>query len=212
MPYDPEYRAVWPDGSIHYVCARGGITRDHTGRPLRLDGVLWDISERRQADEALHKSEERFRSLIEKSSDTIMMLDAGGRFRFWSQGAVAALGWTPEEQLGRSGLDLIHDEDRERIGRILARLLSSPGEVSHDSLRYRHKDGTWRQIEATARNLLHDPAVQGVVLNGRDVTEQLHLEEQFRQSQKLESVGRLAGGIAHDFNNISTVIQSCTEL
>jgi nitrogen-specific signal transduction histidine kinase/CheY-like chemotaxis protein len=63
-----------------------------------------------------------------------------------------------------------------------------------------------------ARNLLHDPDVRGIVVNRRDVTEQQRLEDQFRQGQKLESVGRLAGGIAHDFNNLLTVILSCAEV
>jgi PAS domain S-box-containing protein len=57
VPYDPEYRAVWPDGSIHHLCARGGVTRDPAGRPLRLDGIIWDISDRMQAEEDLHQLE-----------------------------------------------------------------------------------------------------------------------------------------------------------
>jgi len=170
-----------------------------------------DITERKRAEEALRRSEERFRALIEKSTDMILVIDAEGRYRFWSQGAVEVLGYTSEEMLGRPALLDMHPEDQEHMGETLQRLVSSPGSSFSDELRYRHKSGAWRRLQATARNLLDDPAVQGVVVNARDVTEQRSLEEQFWQAQKLESIGRLAGGVAHDFNNLLTVVLSGVE-
>jgi signal transduction histidine kinase/CheY-like chemotaxis protein len=79
---------------------------------------------------------------------------------------------------------------------------AEPGATRRIELHARRSDGTWRLFEAVARNLLDVPAVHGIVVNSRDITDSRRLEEQFFQAQKLESVGRLAGGVAHDFNNL----------
>jgi two-component system, cell cycle sensor histidine kinase and response regulator CckA len=210
-PHTGIYDQPCKDGSIKHVEITTTYLRDAAGRPVEAVGVSRDATARVNAERALVRSEARFRALIERSTDMILVLDAEGRATFWSQGAVEALGWAPEEAAGQPLLDRAHPEDRDRAELVLRRLLARPGESARVTLRHAHRDGGWRELEVTARNLLHDPAVRGVVMNARDATAQRLLEQQFWQAQKLEGIGRLAGGVAHDFNNLLTVILSGVE-
>jgi PAS domain S-box-containing protein len=171
-----------------------------------------DLTPLHRADDALRESEARFRTLIERSTDIIVLLDGEGRVTFWSSSATEALGWRPEEVQGKKLLDLAHRDDVEQAAGTVRRLLAEGGATANLALRIQHKAGGWRSIDGPGRNLLADPAVRALVLNTRDVTSQLRLEEQYRQAQKLESIGRLAGGVAHDFNNLLTVILSSSEV
>ena len=175
----------------------------HAGEELVLL-TLEDITD-------VERSEGRFHALIEKVTDIILVFDREAAIRFWSPGASETLGWTANEVLGRQGSELVHPGDATRVLRAWRRMQAAPGSTTRVALRLLHRDGSWRQVESVARNLLDDPAVRGVVVNARDVTEWRCMEEQVQQAQKLDSIGRLAGGVAHDFNNLLTVILSCAE-
>jgi PAS domain S-box-containing protein len=210
-PHTAVYDQPCRDGSVRHVEVTTTYIRDEDFVPVEVVGVSRDATARVAAEEALRRSEQRFRTLIEKSTDVIVLLDREGRVSFCSPSAAETLGWPPEETLGKDLRDLAHPDDRGRAAEFLGGLLARPGETARITLRFQHRDGSWRALDSLCRNLLGDPAVGAIVVNTRDVTEQLRLEEQFHQAQKLESVGRLAGGVAHDFNNLLTVILSCSE-
>ena len=142
-----------------------------------------DITENKRAQEALRHSEEHFRSLIEKALDVIVIIDVNGKIRYESPSIERVLGFKPEELIGQDGLAWPHPDDMPAVMEVFQRILDTPNASGSIELRVRHKDGSWRDAEAIGRNLLHDPAVQGIVVNFRDVTERKKAEEAVRRSE-----------------------------
>jgi PAS domain S-box-containing protein len=156
--------------------------------------------------EALSAAEARYRRLVESIQEVILILDANGTSRYISPAFEQITGYTVAERTGRSAFDLIHPHDVAAVQASYHNLLAGPEARVRLETRVQHKNGSWRKIDMLGQNLLHDPHVRGLLITYQDVTEQRRLEDQLREAQKLEAVGRLAGGVAHDFNNLLNVI------
>ncbi|MBW3630841.1 MAG: PAS domain S-box protein [Gemmatimonadetes bacterium] len=215
---DEQMKLYARDGTPVEVSVSTSHVGDEEGATVGTVLIARDMRERKAVENALRESEERFRALIQNISDVIVVLDADLNVSFVSASARRVLGYTAQEHIGTSALTLIHPEDVAAAQRDLA-ALAEPGTPGKGETRVRHFDGSWRTVEATATNLLHDPAVNGIIIVYQDVTERKAAEaalraseEQLRQSQRMEAVGRLAGGVAHDFNNLLTVINGETLL
>jgi PAS domain S-box-containing protein len=142
-------------------------------------------------NEALYSSlearENRFRALIENSSDAVALLNAEGRFLYTSASAQRVLGYAPEELVGQNAFELIHPDDREVMLAGFMEAVQKPREAATTQLRVRHKDGSWRWIEGTAQNLLSEPSVQALVVNYRDITARKQTEETLIERERLLS-------------------------
>ncbi len=181
------------------------------GRPAVL-GIFRDIRERREAAAVLHRSEERFRHLIQNLSDIITIVAVDSTMLYQSPSVERVVGYQPSALIGKSFLAFVHPQDQAQVRSAFEKVTLKTGTAAPPEFRFRHRDGSWVWLEAVANNLLNDVAVGGIVVISRDVSGRRMLEEQVRQSQKMEAVGRLAGGIAHDFNNLLMVIRGYAEI
>ncbi len=174
--WSAEYRYRRGDDSYAHVFDRGFISCDGSGNPVRMVGSMFDVTDRKIAEQTLRDSERRFRSLIENASDAIAIINAEGEFTYTSESYVNVLGFEPSELVGRRVFDFVHEDDLSDATRSFAHIVTVAGGTVHVTLRCRHKDGSWRVLDARARNLLHDPAIGGIVSASRDVTQQHALE------------------------------------
>ncbi|MHB8060144.1 MAG: two-component system sensor histidine kinase NtrB [Gaiellaceae bacterium] len=173
--------------------------------PMAVKGAL-ERQRGKKAEVDLVEAEDRFRALIENATDMVAVIAEDATYTFASPSVQLTLGWPADELVGRPFGEFVAAEDIERLQDDLHALVKTPGEVRNFFCRVRHRDGSWRQIEGTARSLLDIPSVRGIIINARDATERKQLEEQLRITERMEAVGRLAGGVAHDLNNLLTVI------
>jgi PAS domain S-box-containing protein len=180
-------RAVPLEVTVSYVDYRGGTA---------TQGILRDITARKEAEEALRRSEQYFRSLIENALDIISLTDERGMILFSSPSIERVLGYTPDELLGRSGYALIHPDDLPLVKERFERGVQRPGATASVEFRCRHKDHSWRILEASSKNLLHDPAVAGMVINSRDVTERRQADEALqRRTNELEALAKVSADL-----------------
>lgn len=212
------YRLLTKKGEYRYFALRGVPVYDNDGNLRRWVGALNDITERKQNEEELKRSEQRFRSLVSATAQIVWTADPKG---------VLLSAHTPygesidgaSNNIGEEWYSRIHPDDKERVLATFSNAIQSKTNYrceykmsfSNDDYHYIiargmpvfEKDGSVREWIGTLTDITESKLAEA---------ELLKKEEQLRQAQKLESIGRLAGGIAHDFNNMLTVINGYSDL
>jgi PAS domain S-box-containing protein len=189
---DIEYRVNEAEGFDRWVWVQADPIRDDSGEVIRLAGWGRDITERK------HQAE-RFREFIEHSGDIVSVLDPDGTYQYQSTSSERILGYDPEELIGENVFEYVHPEDRERVVRSFDRAVSDSEITPTVEYRFQHADGSWRWFESIGNNQFDNPAIEGFVVNSRDITERKEYE---RKLSRLHDV-------ADEFSDCESVEQVC---
>jgi PAS domain S-box-containing protein len=172
------------DGTTVFLRENAKVVRDERGTILYYEGTVEDITQRRKAEEELEKSEQKFRALMRDSSDVVYIVNRKGVVEYVSPNVQQVLGYFEDLSEPVSILDFVHPEDQKKAGEALSELLQHPGQTMIYEFRVRHRSGPYLWVEVWGKSLLHDPAVSGIVLNVRDITERRKAEEELRESEE----------------------------
>jgi PAS domain S-box-containing protein len=206
-----EFEVTRKDGTKRFVEESVSLKRDAEGRPIGFMGIRRDCTDRKQAEEALRESEERYRDLVENAHDIIYTHDLQGRYTSMNKAGGVITGYTREEALALDFTNTVAPEYVGKAQEMLRKKLAGEKDTAYE-MEIIAKDGHRITVEANTKLVFQNGVAVGVQGIARDVTDRKHLEEQLRQSQKMEAIGQLAGGVAHDFNNLLTAINGYSGL
>jgi PAS domain S-box-containing protein len=178
-----EHRIIRPDGQVVYVRQCIEIVY-RENMPVLLTGVVQDITGSKVADQLLIANERRYRSLVHNGFDIINILDAEGNYIYISDSTYRILGLDPKELLGTNVFDYVHPDDVIRVAKAFARLYTEAFVEDLEPYRFRNMKGEWRWLESKGANMLHDSAINGLVINSRDITDRKVMQERFERQVK----------------------------
>jgi hypothetical protein len=211
VPVMNKFRLRHKDGTWRHIESVGVNRLDDPS----IRGVIInyrDITETMRAAEALREGEARYRRLTEQATDIIYNCDLHGRFTYVNPTATRLMQYTEQEMLGRHFLTLIRSDYQQRAGDFYERQRRDTIRSTYFEFPALAKDGSDVWLGQSVQIVDENGRPVGFQAIARDITARLALEEQLRQAQKMEAIGRLAGGVAHDFNNVLTAILGSADL
>src|SRR2546422_8091749 len=208
-----EITLIRKDGTSIVCLNTAAAVRDNSGRVVRYQGALMDITERREMERRLHQQQEFARRLVDNFPDLILVLDAASHYTFVSPRCKEVLGYDVEDTQQMEFGGRTHPEDLPAVLSLYKDIIAGKQIFASLEIRVRHKQGEWRRIRFKFSPLSDEKGnIEGVVLSGRDVTDLKRLEEQLIQAEKLAAMGQMLAGVAHELNNPLTAILGVTEL
>ncbi|MCD4675019.1 MAG: PAS domain S-box protein, partial [Desulfobacula sp.] len=207
------YRIITKNGKIKWLDDRTYIQKDNKGSITHYEGIVIDVTDRKQTKKDLKESLERYRDILESIDDGYYEVDIAGNFTFFNDSMPRILGYSRDELMGMNNREYMDKKNAEKINQTFNKVYRTGISTKALDWKLLRKDGSLCFVE-TIVSLILDSNDKKIGFRGiaRDITDRKQLEDQLRQALKMESIGTLAGGIAHDFNNILYMIIGNTEL
>jgi PAS domain S-box-containing protein len=202
----------WLEFNMSLVC-----TRD--GDPVGVRGVARDITRRKQIEEQLRRSEERYRALVDNANDIVYTIDMEGRYTSLNRAGERISGYTRDEIIGMSWKEIIAPEYVSLVSEMLLRKLAGQRSVTFYEVEMIARNGRRIPLEVNSQIIYEDGQPAGVQGIARDITERKRAESLLRarfereaESEKMRSLGQLSAGVAHNFNNALAAVLGRTQL
>ena len=191
------------DGAEVWVRFASQIVHDSTGEPAYVVATMNDITEQRNAEEALHRSEHWFRTLVQNQSDLVTVVGFDGVLSYVSPNCETVLGFTPTEMIGTTGEANIHPDDLEHLMTSIGEQIGGDAEAQPVEYRQRHADGSWAWLEATARMMPPEYGSDSVLVTARDVGERRRAEREQREVEARFREAFASSPVGIGFANLS---------
>jgi PAS domain S-box-containing protein len=207
-----DYSIVTKSGETRILQGSAALLKDQSGGPVGFRGLAWDVTEVRQAEDALRESQERYRIVLDSNPDPMVIYDRDLQVVYFNPVFSEVFGWSLEECSGRP-MEGFVPADAWAETEAMIRMVAEGERFTGLETRRTAKDGTVIPVSVSGASYRDKQGrIQGIVVNLRDVRQRKNLELQLQQAQKMEAVGTLASGIAHDFNNLLQVISGYVQL
>ncbi|MDB5284739.1 MAG: sensory box histidine kinase [Bacteroidota bacterium] len=174
-----QFRIIHKNKSVRWVEVKIIPTLNELRILLRIDGIVKDITARKEAEEKLQHSEQRFRALIEKGGDGILII-IDKKIAYVSPSIKTVMGYEPAEMIGRSPYPYIDPKDEKGVLDLISTIRETPGKSVLFQTRWKHKDGTWRWLDCSVTNQMTVEGVNGMVSTFRDITDRKHAEDELQ--------------------------------
>ena len=206
-----EVRLKRKDGKPAVFLDSSRAVWDASGKMIRYQGTLVDITDKRKMERQLAGEEEFRRRLLESFPDLILVVDLEERYTFTSSRVRDLLGYEPQEMQGKKISDL--EDHSPELASLYHAVVSGEQVFGYAEYAAKHRDGTWRTMRASGSQLVDSESrITGVIISVRDITIERKLEQQVVQSERLAAMGAMIGGVAHELNNPLTSILGVSEL
>lgn len=202
--YDTEYRVVWPNQAVKWVCSKAKIFFDNQANPYRMIGTITDITQRKQTEEEVLHLRNFLKNIIDSMPSMLIGVDAQARVTEWNLQAGNLTGIRADQAVGRAAVEVLPGYVFDSSD--IAKAIQTQEVQRHEKMPHR-RNGQTRYFDVTTYPLVANH-VEGAVIRVDDVTDRVRLEEMMVQSEKMATVGGLAAGMAHEINNpLGVIIQ-----